>query len=150
MADDFELKWDGQNEKLYGKDPATGNTIPIPFGELTSPSVFSYGGQLNDGSGNTIDEANKIYVWLQGEVTIDGTLNKDGNTIILIGSYDMGDIIGQELSTENGAVIGPGGLAGGGGREIPSKETVTLENDKLHILTYDAGDDWWAVQAKGA
>jgi len=31
MADDFTLKWDAQNQELYGEDPSTGDRIPVPF-----------------------------------------------------------------------------------------------------------------------
>jgi len=39
MADDFTLKWDAQNQELYGEDPSTGDRIPVPFDSVNINSV---------------------------------------------------------------------------------------------------------------
>jgi len=39
MADDFTLKWDAQNQELYGEDPSTGDRIPVPFDSVNTDDL---------------------------------------------------------------------------------------------------------------
>jgi len=39
MADDFTLKWDAQNQQLFGEDPATGDRVAVPFETINADSV---------------------------------------------------------------------------------------------------------------
>ena len=39
MADDFTLKWDAQNQQLFGEDPATGDRVAVPFESINADSV---------------------------------------------------------------------------------------------------------------
>ena len=39
MTDDFILKWDEQNQQLFGEDPDTGDRTPIPFEAINTEEL---------------------------------------------------------------------------------------------------------------
>ena len=41
MTDDFILKWDEQNQQLFGEDPDTGDKIPVPIESLSTEDSHS-------------------------------------------------------------------------------------------------------------
>lgn len=52
MTDDFILKWDAQQEQLYGEDPDTGNRVPVPIEDLDVSDTVNTDQIDNDGSGS--------------------------------------------------------------------------------------------------
>jgi len=113
MADDFTLKWDAQNQELYGEDPSTGDRIPVPFDSVNiDKAVFN----------NTTVNVQSFTIADDDAVSFSAGSLKEVKVITDAGNFngawgaDFGDLYeiwtAQATSTDSGSLSGTTGTDG--------------------------------------
>jgi len=74
-------------------------------------------------------------------ITIDGSLNEDGNVLVFVGGYDGFSADGYTLESEDGAAVVKASDLG------ESDSSFELENgtEDLVIVAYDEGEGSWVL-----
>lgn len=159
MADDFQLKWDAQNQQLYGEDPDTGETVPIPFDSVstdeadvtneTSVEATRAADSASTSAGTWINAYDSESKDIRGELNSSAQFSPDesGDYFITIGidirgSTSKGDLIRTRVQnvTDNSTVDNSFFQAPASFAIQNSPYIVTLDSSKTYELQITNSD----------